>query len=183
MDTEHYDYKDLTFQVVGELLEEKAFRNYPHFGIVLQAYLRDAQEDLGKLLALARRRGTAFTIRLVKGAYWDYETVIAAQNNWPIPVFTQKAESDVMFELCCYHALKHPEHLRLAVGSHNVRSVAAAVVMAEDFGLHPKAVEFQMLYGMAEALKGTLAAEATRCGNTPLSANLSQGWPTWSAAC
>ena len=158
VDTEHYDYKDLTFQVVTELLEEKAFRSYPHFGIVLQAYLRDARDDLGNLLALARRRDCPFTIRLVKGAYWDYETVHAAQNDWPIPVFTQKAESDVMFERCCYFALKHPAHLRLAVGSHNVRSIAAAVVMAEDLGLHPKAVEFQMLYGMTEALKGTMAA-------------------------
>jgi RHH-type proline utilization regulon transcriptional repressor/proline dehydrogenase/delta 1-pyrroline-5-carboxylate dehydrogenase len=31
---------------------------------------------------------------LVKGAYWDYETILAEQRGWPYPVFTDKRESD-----------------------------------------------------------------------------------------
>ena len=40
----------------------------------------------------------AFNLRLVKGAYWDYETVIAAQEGWPVPVFTHKPDTDAMYE-------------------------------------------------------------------------------------
>jgi RHH-type proline utilization regulon transcriptional repressor/proline dehydrogenase/delta 1-pyrroline-5-carboxylate dehydrogenase len=29
----------------------------------------------------------AATVRLVKGAYWDYETITARQRGWPVPVF------------------------------------------------------------------------------------------------
>ena len=37
-------------------------------------------------------------VRLVKGAYWDYETVRAQQNGWAVPVWEIKAESDAAFE-------------------------------------------------------------------------------------
>ena len=45
-----------------------------------------------------RDRGRPFHLRLVKGAYWDYETVIAAQEGWPVPVFTHKPDTDAMYE-------------------------------------------------------------------------------------
>ena len=43
----------------------------------------------------AERRGAPITVRLVKGAYWDYEIIRADQMGWPIPVYRSKAMTDV----------------------------------------------------------------------------------------
>ena len=98
LDLEQFRYRDLTLEVFTSLLDEEEFRDYHDAGVVLQAYLRDADQDLERLVAWARDRGRAFHLRLVKGAYWDYETVIAAQEGWPVPVFTHKPDTDAMYE-------------------------------------------------------------------------------------
>ena len=162
IDMEQYAYKDLTLEVFKELTSEPEFKAYPHFGIVIQAYLRDSFKDTQALIDWAKTRGTPVTIRLVKGAYWDYEVIHAQQNNWPIPVFTQKAESDANFERCAKELLAHFPFIRLALGSHNVRSIAAAIVWAEDLGLPQAALEIQMLYGMADPIKKSLISQGFR---------------------
>ena len=94
IDMEQYAYKHLTLKVFKDLVSEPEFKDYPHFGIVIQAYLRDSLQDIEELAAFAKARGTPFTIRLVKGAYWDYETIHAQQMGWPMPVYLNKKESD-----------------------------------------------------------------------------------------
>ena len=156
LDMEQYKYKNLTIEVFEELLLEPSFKDYSHWGIVLQAYLRDSLQDAQRLTDFSRRRGTPFTVRLVKGAYWDYETVEAAQRGWPVPVFTNKKESDANFEACAEHFLRNSELVRLALASHNVRTIAAALVHATRFGVDHRNLEIQMLYGMADPIKRAL---------------------------
>src|SRR6478736_5905444 len=86
-DMESYAHKNTTLQLFRTLFMEEEFREWPHAGIVIQAYLRDAERDLMNLIEWGRQRGTRFTVRLVKGAYWDYEKIKAAQNGWRCPVF------------------------------------------------------------------------------------------------
>lgn len=162
IDMEQYKYKDLTLQVFQELVTEPEFKNYPHFGIVIQAYLRDAHQDTAKLIEIAKTRGTPITVRLVKGAYWDYETLLADQMDWPIPVYTNKRESDHNFERCAELLLRHTQHTRLAAGTHNVRSIASTLVMAERLGVDRRAIEIQMLYGMADPIKKALVKSGCR---------------------
>ncbi len=50
---------------------EDEFRELADVGIVIQCYLRDAENDVLALRDWARRRGTPVWVRLVKGAYWD----------------------------------------------------------------------------------------------------------------
>lgn len=156
IDMEHYQLKDFTLEVFKEMIMEPEFKNYPHWGIVIQAYLRDSLKDIQDLIAFAIQRGVPFTIRLVKGAYWDYEVVHAQQAGWPIPVYTNKRESDANYEDCAIALLDAHEHIRLAVGSHNVRSIAAVLVHAERKGIDPRAFEIQMLFGMADPIKKSL---------------------------
>ncbi|HEX8281516.1 MAG TPA: proline dehydrogenase family protein, partial [Chthoniobacterales bacterium] len=99
-DMESYAHKNGTLELFKRLFTEDEFKNWPHAGIVIQAYLRDAEKDLRDLIAWGRQRGTRFTVRLVKGAYWDYERIKSAQNGWPVPVWLQKPESDANFETC-----------------------------------------------------------------------------------
>src|SRR5262249_33229609 len=100
--------------------------------------------------------------RLVKGAYWDYETVVAAQQGWPVPVFTEKWQSDANYERCTRFLLEHSKHLRPAFGTHNVRSLAHALALAQQLGLSHDSYEIQMLYGMAEPIKDALVAMGQR---------------------
>ena len=92
-------------------------------------------------------------VRLVKGAYWDYETVIAAQNGWPVPVFTQKWQTDANFEKLTEFLLANVDWLVPAFGSHNIRSIAHAMAVAEQLKVPHRRFEFQMLYGMADPIK------------------------------
>lgn len=157
LDMEHYGIKHLTVEVFKELIIEPELRNYKFFGCVVQAYLRDSFQDIKDLTNFARERGTPFTIRLVKGAYWDSETIEAKQKDWPIPVYTVKAESDANYEVCASYLLENYKHIRVALASHNVRTLAAALVKAEQLGLPKNSFEIQMLYGMAEPIKKTFA--------------------------
>lgn len=155
LDMEHYAVKHLTLEVFKEILMEDEFRHYKFFGCVIQAYLKDSEEDIRDLIAFSIKRGTPFTVRLVKGAYWDSETIEAEQRGWACPVYTIKAETDANYERCAKLLLDNHRHLRVALASHNVRSLASALVHAEKLGLAKNSFEIQMLYGMAEPIKKT----------------------------
>ena len=97
-DMEQAEHKDLTVYIFTRIFSEEPYRSYPHAGIALQAYLRDAQGTLDHLLAWTRKREVPLAIRLVKGAYWDSETVLNEQRGWPIPVFLNKSDTDSNYE-------------------------------------------------------------------------------------
>ena len=153
LDMEQYSLKDLTLEVFEELLTEEQYQSYPHWGCVIQAYLRDSLGDIDRLVRFAEQRGVPFTVRLVKGAYWDYETVLATQRGWPVPVYLNKSDSDANFEACARKLLDAHRVIKAALGSHNVRSLAASMVYAERLGLTKNSFEVQMLYGMADPIK------------------------------
>jgi len=155
-DMESYAHKNTTLELFRTLFTEPEFRDWPHAGIVIQAYLHDAERDLRELLDWAQARGTRFTVRLVKGAYWDYEKIKAAQNGWRCPVFLQKPESDACFEKCTRILLDNEAIVTAAFGSHNVRSIAHAQAYAEQLGIDKSRFEFQLLFGMAGPIKRAL---------------------------
>ncbi|MFH1027224.1 MAG: proline dehydrogenase family protein, partial [Pseudomonadota bacterium] len=157
IDMESYRFKGIILEVYRRLKTE--FRDYPQIGIVLQAYLLDSDRDLAELLEWAESRSIPISVRLVKGAYWDFETVRAEQMGWRCPVRTVKTESDAAFERMAATILKHHQICHLACASHNVRSIAAVLETARSLAVPESAFEFQMLYGMAEPVRrGILAA-------------------------
>lgn len=158
VDMEQYRYRDLVHRVFADALSSRDLEGWAGAGIVVQAYLRDALEVLDELEALARRTGHPLSVRLVKGAYWDEERVVARQLGHPVPVFEEKSATDWNFERCTERLLKAWPWLRPAFGTHNPRSIAQAIVRAERAGLPPEALEFQMLYGMAEGLRRAVVA-------------------------
>jgi RHH-type proline utilization regulon transcriptional repressor/proline dehydrogenase/delta 1-pyrroline-5-carboxylate dehydrogenase len=157
--------KPVTFELFKRLLEEPELRDYSHAGIAVQAYLRDGESDLEQLIGWAKSRGRRITVRLIKGAYWDYETVLAQQRGWPVPVFQQKPESDANFERMAKRMLENADCIDCAFGTHNVRSIAACMIMAEKQGRPKSSYEFQMLHGMAEPIKVALVKMGYRVRN------------------
>ncbi len=156
LDMEHYSIKNLTLALYRSLMDEPEFRDYPHTGIVIQAYLRDSEEDLRQITDWASRQNLHFTIRLVKGAYWDQEVIQARQKNWPIPVFTAKAETDASFERLAHAILQCRDNIKLACASHNIRSISAVAEMGKDLGATREHLEFQVLYGMGQPVRTAL---------------------------
>src|SRR5438046_2566915 len=155
-DMESYAHKNITLELFKTIFTEKEFGDWPHAGIVIQAYLRDSEADLRDLIEWGRARGTRFTVRLVKGAYWDYETIKSRQNGWDCPVYSQKAESDANFEALTRLLLENGSIVTAAFGSHNVRSIAYAQTFADELGIDRSRFEFQLLYGMAGPIKRAL---------------------------
>ncbi len=162
VDMESYDKKDLTLQIFKTILMEDEFRDTADVGIVIQCYLKSALHDLHDLALWARERGTPVWVRIVKGAYWDYETVHARAEHWPIPVFQQKWQSDATFERATRYVMQHIEYLRPALASHNIRSIAHGLATAQVLDLPTNGFEIQMLYGMADVEKRALAERGYR---------------------
>jgi RHH-type proline utilization regulon transcriptional repressor/proline dehydrogenase/delta 1-pyrroline-5-carboxylate dehydrogenase len=155
-DMESYSLKPLTLRVFQKAFGEAEFREGPVCGLALQAYLRDCETDLRDTIAWAREHHRRITVRLVKGAYWDYETTLARQRHWPVPVFQHKAESDLNFEKLSLLLLENEDAVEAAFGTHNVRSIAHVLAQAERLGVDRRSFEFQMLYGMAEPIKAAV---------------------------
>ena len=151
IDMESYRHKGIIIELYKRLKLE--YRDYPHIGIVLQAYLKDNDQDLAELLTWAERNNTQISVRLVKGAYWDYETVKAKQNGWAIPVWTVKAESDAAFERQARMILEKQQICHFACASHNIRTISAVMELAAELQVPESRYEFQVLYGMAEPIR------------------------------
>jgi RHH-type proline utilization regulon transcriptional repressor/proline dehydrogenase/delta 1-pyrroline-5-carboxylate dehydrogenase len=161
-DMEQYAYKDLTIAILQELLMEDEFRDRTDIGVTLQAYLRDTVKDLESWIEWAKRRGKPVTVRLVKGAYWDQETIKAIQHDWQNPVFAHKSSTDANFEALTRRLLENHEYLYAAIGSHNVRSQAHAIAIARELKIPARRIELQVLYGMADKLAKALVNEGFR---------------------
>ena len=125
LDMEHYDVKDLTLELFRQLMDTPELATL-NAGVVLQAYLRDSYRDLTELAEWASGRRPPVGVRLVKGAYWDQETIVSRAQGWPVPVFEQKAQTDANFERCVRLLHDHHGSVRAAFGTHNLRSLAYA---------------------------------------------------------
>jgi RHH-type proline utilization regulon transcriptional repressor/proline dehydrogenase/delta 1-pyrroline-5-carboxylate dehydrogenase len=164
VDMESLDSREAVIELVLELLAEPEFAQGPSAGIVVQAYLRDSPELVERLLDWATEtpRTPPLTVRLVKGAYWDHERIEARQHGWPAPVFEHKADCDRNFESLTRRLLESRPRLRVAIASHNLRSVAHAVVGNRALGGDDRDVEYQVLRGLGDELATALASVSLR---------------------
>ena len=157
VDMEQYALRGLVWEAFRRTFARgERLGSWTDAGIVLQGYLRDSHEQAEAVLAFAESRGTPFQVRLVKGAYWDFETIVAKASRWEPPVFTEKAATDARFETLT-ERLVGVTGVRLAVASHNARAHAFAEAVAEARGLPPGTIEHQTLYRTAEGTSRALA--------------------------
>ena len=164
VDTESLDSLETTRGVVLGLLGEEEFRDGPSAGIVLQAYLRESPTELERILAWAEASGrrSPLVVRLVKGAYWDHESVEAQRHGWQIPVLTDKAECDRNFEALTRRLLEVRPIVRPAIASHNLRSLSHAIALNRLRGGDDHDLELQVLRGLGDELAASLADEGFR---------------------
>lgn len=164
IDMESLDSREAVLELVLDLLAEEEFSSGPSTGLVLQAYMRDSPDQLDQILAslAAHPRTPPPVIRLVKGAYWDHEIAEAGQHGWPVPVFEDKADCDRNFELLTRRLLEARPTIRVAIASHNLRSVAHAIAANRASGAADTDLELQVLRGLGDDLQDALAARGFR---------------------
>ncbi len=153
IDAEQYDYRDLVFKIYRRvLLSVPELKNYQQTGIVVQAYLRDAYQHLQDIIALAKERELCLPIRLVKGAYWDAETIEAEAHAFDAPQFLNKEETDLHFRQLVVCIFESFPHLQLCLASHNyVDHCFAEALRKIKFPQLPM-IEHQCLHMTYEAL-------------------------------
>ncbi len=164
VDAEHYHYRDSVLQIFGKVLQETSeLKNYAQTGIVVQAYLRDGSNHLADVIKLAKSRKLRMPIRLVKGAYWDAETIEGEAHQFIPPQFLNKEESDLHFRQLIHMSLENGEWIQLAVGSHNLQDHAFCEALRKLKFPDAPVIEHQCLHMTYEALSHGLA---------------NMGWPT-----
>lgn len=158
IDAEHYDYRDIVFKVYKRvLLETPELKDFKATGIVLQAYLRDAYIHLNEIIDLARERGIVMPIRIVKGAYWDAETIEADAHGFDAPEFLNKEETDLHFRQLIVNIFEADPHVQLCLASHNFADHSFAVTLREKKYPMTPLIEHQCLHMTYEALSTAMA--------------------------
>lgn len=158
IDAEHYHYRDVVFKVYKKvLLETVDLHNYSATGIVVQAYLRDGHEHLNDIIELAKQRGLTMPIRLVKGAYWDAETVEADAHNFNAPEYLNKEETDLHFRQLIVRTMENHPHIQVCVASHNFSDHCFAEVLRKKYYADIPIIEHQCLHMTYEALSTAMA--------------------------
>ncbi len=155
LDAEEADRLELSMEVFERLSSDQACAG-ARPGFVVQAYGKRALPLLDWLAALGRKRGRRIPVRLVKGAYWDFEIKHAQALGYPgFPVYTRKCATDLSWLVCAARILQHADSLCGQFATHNAHGVAAVMQLAgkrRDF-------EFQRLHGMGQALYATAGRE------------------------
>jgi proline dehydrogenase len=134
-DMEESRYVDATLRIYRNLRES----GLHNLGVVLQAYLYRAPDDLADLVPLHPN------IRLVKGAYLEPSSV----------AYPQKSDVDTAFHKLIAQALRSDGFT--AIATHDERAIRHAMEIAKN--ISRDRFEFQMLYGVRPALQRQILAE------------------------
>lgn len=153
IDAEESDRLDLSLDIIEALLTDPQFKDWPGFGLAVQAYQKRAPAVIDWLIDRAQQQKRCCMVRLVKGAYWDTEIKQAQVLGLAdYPVFTRKAFTDLSFVVCAKKMIAAKGWIYSQFGTHNARSVATVLELMgrrRDF-------EFQCLHGMGTPLYDTI---------------------------
>ena len=146
IDAEEQDRLSLSLHIIEKLAYEKNIRDWPGFGIALQAYGKRSFDVIHWLNGILDKRD-GMHLRLVKGAYWDYEIKHAQVSGYEgYPVFSKKSLTDIAYLACAKEIFKNKK-IFPKFATHNAHTISSIHHIGKDFNY-----EFQRLYGMGELL-------------------------------
>ena len=146
IDAEEQDRLSLSLYIIKKLAFEKKIKDWPGFGIALQAYGKRSFDVIEYVNNLLKKRA-GMHVRLVKGAYWDYEIKHAQVAGYDgYPVFSKKSITDIAYLACAKEILKN-KNIFPKFATHNAHTISAIHHLGKDNNY-----EFQRLYGMGELL-------------------------------
>ena len=146
IDAEEQDRLTLSLNIIEKLALDKVIKNWTGFGIALQAYGKRSINVIHWINKILDKR-EKMHLRLVKGAYWDYEIKHAQVFGYEdYPVYSKKSLTDISFLLCAKEILKN-EKIYAKFATHNAHTISSVHQLGQG-----KDYEFQRLYGMGELL-------------------------------
>jgi RHH-type proline utilization regulon transcriptional repressor/proline dehydrogenase/delta 1-pyrroline-5-carboxylate dehydrogenase len=149
IDAEEADRLELSLDLIEAVICDSELARWQGFGVVVQAYSKQAPVVIDWLTQLARTHNRRMTVRLVKGAYWDYEIkqaqMLGLEN---YPVYTRKASTDISYLNCAQRLLKATDVIYPQFATHNAHTACAILEMKPK----PNTFEFQRLHGMGEVM-------------------------------
>jgi len=146
IDAEEQDRLSLSLYIIEKLALEQKIKDWPGFGIALQAYGKRSFDVIEHINNLLQKRA-GMHVRLVKGAYWDYEIKHAQVAGYDgYPVFSKKSITDIAYLACAKEILKN-KNIFPKFATHNAHTISAIHHLGKDNNY-----EFQRLYGMGELL-------------------------------
>jgi len=151
IDAEEADRLELTLDLFARLLNDPDLKEWEQLGIAVQTYQKRAPAIIDFLIDAAKRSHKRIIVRLVKGAYWDYEIKKAQQQGLDdYPVFTHKMNTELCYWYCANQLFSHQEYFYPQFASHNAQTIATIFYLAQQY--HCSEYEFQQLYGMGDTL-------------------------------
>ena len=160
IDAEEQDRLSLSLHIIEKLAYGKNIRDWPGFGIALQAYGKRSFDVIHWLNGILDKRD-GMHLRLVKGAYWDYEIKHAQVSGYEgYPVFSKKSLTDIAYLACAKEIFKNKK-IFPKFATHNAHTISSIHHIGKDFNY-----EFQRLYGMGELLYKS-ASEVLGIKNNP----------------
>ena len=146
IDAEEQDRLSLSLHIIEKLAYEKNIKDWPGFGIALQAYGKRSFDVIHWLNGILHKRD-GMHLRLVKGAYWDYEIKHAQVSGYEgYPVFSKKSLTDIAYLACAKEIFKNKK-IFPKFATHNAHTISSIHHIGKDCNY-----EFQRLYGMGELL-------------------------------
>src|SRR5476651_1326768 len=151
IDAEEADRLELSLDLMEAMAYDTELAGFDGIGFVVQAYQKRCPYAIDYLIDLAKRSGSKFMVRLVKGAYWDAEIKRAQVDGMSgYPVYTRKVYTDVSYLACAQKLLAATSVIYPQFATHNALTLSAIYTWAEEKNITD--YEFQCLHGMGEAL-------------------------------
>ncbi|MBQ4874482.1 MAG: bifunctional proline dehydrogenase/L-glutamate gamma-semialdehyde dehydrogenase PutA [Rickettsiaceae bacterium H1] len=150
IDAEEADRLDLSLKIIEKLCNSKDLSGWKGFGFAIQAYQKRALSVISWAAKLAKSSSRKLMLRLVKGAYWDFEIKHAQEmGHMDYPVFTSKANTDVSYLACVHKLFEHSDYIYPCFATHNARTLSYILECTKKY---KSEFEFQRLHGMGETL-------------------------------
>lgn len=155
VDAEWCYMQDAVDAIVLDLMREYN-RQRPVVYTTLQMYRMDRTAYLEELLELAGSEGWTLALKLVRGAYMEYER----ENNPIDPIHPTLEATHAAYNGAVTRCLDSLDRCAVVVASHNKRSVAGTLLGLEKRGIpfQDPRVEFAQLLGMSDTLTFNTAA-------------------------
>lgn len=150
IDAEEMDRLEMSLDIFQRVYAFDLICGWGKLGLAVQAYSKRALPVLAWINTLAHQQGDEIPVRLVKGAYWDYEIKRCQQQGLSdYSVFTEKAATDISYQVCVQYLLSPltKGNIYPQFATHNAYSIAFIQNVSEG-----REYEFQRLHGMGESL-------------------------------
>ena len=146
IDAEEQDRLSVSLDLLSDILLNKKYREWENLGMAIQAYGKRSLDLIDWIENILKKRASIH-IRLVKGAYWDYEIKQSQIKSHPgYSVFTNKSLTDLNF-LHTARKIFEIDKIYPKFATHNAHTIATIYNMGRG-----KTYEFQRLFGMGELL-------------------------------